>query len=410
MDIMTLIPDDNGQVDWPALSPDRKAVVTVGVFDGMHQGHCAVIGKVVELARRTDSFSVVVLFDPRPGLVHRYAAEHGGAQLPADAVDVDALTGADQRLRIMRDLGVDVVLLVRYSLAFAAKSYRFFLGQMVGRLGMRTLVLGADAAMGNNREGTIKAIDTLAQATGVFELVVVDDRGPGEVRIPADARPEAPTEPGEPKDPTAGMTKAQLRAWSKRHQGRRTRVWSSTNVRYLLGHGRIKDANAILGRPHAVEGVVVYGEERGRTLGFPTANLGERLDGYLPVDGVYAGWLVDLGPAESYESTDAEGGAPRPRPYDDHGAAARGAADSPYRWPAAISIGTKPTFSEQTGLHERVAEAYAITEDGSWLDLYGHRVRVEFAGFLHPMIRYDGVDQLIEALNSYVDQTRRLTA
>ena len=97
-------------------------------------------------------------------------------------------------------------------------------------------------------------------------------------------------------------------------------------------------------------------------------------------------------------------------PYDDRGASARCAADSPYRWPAAISIGTKPTFSEQTGLHERVAEAYAITEDGSWLDLYGHRVRVEFAGFLHPMVRYDGVDQLIDALNSYVDQTRRLTA
>ena len=262
MDIKTLTPDDNGQVDWPALSPDRKAVVTVGVFDGMHQGHCAVIGKVVELARQTDSFAVVVLFDPRPGLVHRYAAEHDGAELPADAVDVEALTGTDQRLRIMR----------------------------VGRVGMRTLVLGADAAMGNNREGTIKAIDTLAQATGVFELVVVDDRGPGEVRIPADARPEAPTEPGEPQDPTVGMTKAQLRAWSKRHQGRRTRAWSSTNVRYLLGHGRIKDANAILGRPHAVEGVVVHGEERGRTLGFPTANLGERLDGYgrLPA----GGWRV----------------------------------------------------------------------------------------------------------------------
>ena len=79
MDIKTLTPDDNGQVDWPALSPDRKAVVTVGVFDGMHQGHCAVIGKVVELARQTDSFAVVVLFDPRPGLVHRYAAEHDGA-------------------------------------------------------------------------------------------------------------------------------------------------------------------------------------------------------------------------------------------------------------------------------------------------------------------------------------------
>ena len=93
MDIKTLTPDDNGQVDWPALSPDRKAVVTVGVFDGMHQGHCAVIGKVVELARQTDSFAVVVLFDPRPGLVHRYAAEHDGAELPADAVDVEVFSG-----------------------------------------------------------------------------------------------------------------------------------------------------------------------------------------------------------------------------------------------------------------------------------------------------------------------------
>ena len=156
-----------------------------------------------------------------------------------------------------------------------------------------------------------------------------------------------------------------------------------------------------------------------RTLGFPTANLGERLDGYLPVDGVYAGWLVDLGPEESFGSASEQAGpdavgaeepAAKLHPYDDRGASARCAADSPYRWPAAISIGTKPTFSEQTGLHERVAEAYAITEDGSWLDLYGHRVRVEFAGFLHPMVRYDGVDQLIDALNSYVDQTRRLTA
>ncbi len=89
---------------------------------------------------------------------------------------------------------------------------------------------------------------------------------------------------------------------------------------------------------------------------------------------------------------------------------ARLADHSPYRWPAAISIGTKPTFNEVTGMNDRVVEAYAVTEDGSWLDLYGHRVRVEFAGFLHPMVRYDGVDQLIDALNSYVDQTRRLTA
>ncbi len=100
------------------------------------------------------------------------------------------------------------------------------------------------------------------------------------------------------------MTKAQLRAWSKKHQGRELRVWSSTNVRYLLAHGRIKAADEILGHAHAIEGTVVHGEERGRTIGFPTANLGSMIDGYIPVDGVYAGWLIDLGAAGATAGSD----------------------------------------------------------------------------------------------------------
>ena len=92
------------------------------------------------------------------------------------------------------------------------------------------------------------------------------------------------------------------------------------------------------------------------------------------MDGVYAGWLVD--------------------------------GDN--RWPAAISIGTKPTFSEKTGLHERVVEAYAIT--GDWLDLYGHNVLVEFVGFLRPQGKFDGPDQLVAELKRNVEETKRLTA
>ena len=137
---------------------------------------------------------------------------------------------------------------------------------------------------------------------------MVDDRGPGEVRIPRDFKPEAPSEWGEPVDPLANATKAERRAWSKKNQAKAMRAWSSTNVRYLLAHGRIQDANAILGAPHSIEGEVVHGEERGRTIGFPTANLGSDIAGYIPVDGVYAGWLVD----------------------------------GENRWPAAISIGTNP--------------------------------------------------------------------
>ena len=374
MKTITLTPDASGMVDWPTLSNDKKSVVTIGSFDGMHQGHQAVIRRVAELAEQEQAFSVVVLFDPRPALVHGYAAQNGGQEPPAGMIDAQALTSMQERLRAINKLGVDYTLIVRYTLAFAAKSYRFFLGQMVGKLGMRSLVLGSDAAMGANRAGDVKAIENLALATGVFQLEVVDDFGPGLTRVPVNAKPVMPSEPGEPSDPLEGASKAERRAWSKKHQAKEVRTWSSTNVRYLLSQGRIKDADAILGHAHAVEGTVVHGEERGRTIGFPTANLGSDIAGYIPVDGVYAGWLVD----------------------------------GENRWPAAISIGTKPTFSEKTGLNERVVEAYCITEE--WIDLYDHKVRVEFVGFLRPQVKFDGPDQLVDELKRNVEETKRLTA
>ena len=170
MKTITLTPDASGMVDWPTLSNDKKSVVTIGSFDGMHQGHQAVIRRVAELAEQEQAFSVVVLFDPRPALVHAYAAKHDGQEPPAGTPDTQALTSVDERLRAIDAIGVDYTLIVRYTMAFAAKSYRFFLGQMVGKLGMRTLVLGSDAAMGANRAGNVKAIENLALATGVFQL------------------------------------------------------------------------------------------------------------------------------------------------------------------------------------------------------------------------------------------------
>ncbi|MCI1864807.1 MAG: bifunctional riboflavin kinase/FMN adenylyltransferase [Bifidobacterium sp.] len=395
MNITTLTPDNGGLVQWPTLSTERRSVVTVGVFDGMHRGHRQVVERTVALAGQSHSFSVVIMFDPRPSYVHAYADGHDGMQPPRDARDTQRLTSVDQRIRVLRDLGVDQVLVVHYTLEFAAKSYRFFLGQLVGKLGMRTLVLGSDAVMGADRAGDVKAISNLALATGVFELVVVDDCGPGYVRIPRNPQPVVPKGPGEPTDPTSGMSKTELRAWSKNHDCRKTRVWSSSNVRYLLMQGRIGEANAILGDRHAVEGLVTHGEQRGRTIGFPTANLGSDIDGYVPVDGVYAGWMVDLGAA-------APEGAP-------HQADARARMDkeSPWRWPAAISIGTKPTYSRETGLSERVVESYAVTKD--WLDLYGHRVRIEFCACVSPQITFAGTEELKAALGRYAEETVTIT-
>lgn len=400
MNVTYLTPNADGIVEWPTLSNDIKAVVTVGAFDGMHLGHQAVIGRVVELAKRHHAFSVVILFDPRPAFVHGWAAAHDGGEPRGDVPDANALTSVDERIGRLERFGVDHVLVVRYTLAFAAKSYIFFLGQLTGKLGMRTLVLGQDAAMGEGRKGDVKAIANLAAATGVFELDVVDDRGPGTVRIPRVLHPQMPDAWGEPADPLAGATKAERRAWSKKHDAKEQRVWSSTHVRYLLAHGRIREANAILGVAHAIEGTVVHGEERGRTIGFPTANLGSRIDGYIPVDGVYAGWLVDKGDAGA-DTTWRETDDDSDQSHDEQPAR---------RWPAAISIGTKPTFSEQTGLRERVIEAYAITGDGEWIDLYGHRVRVEFVGFLRPQVKFDGPDELVAELTRNVEETKRLTA
>lgn len=407
MKITRLTPDDSGLVDWPTLSAHKRTVMTIGVFDGMHKGHQAVIRRVVELAKQNDSLAVVMVLDSRPALAHTYADEHDGMDVPEDYVDTQALSSVDQRIRVMRDLGVERVLVLHYTMAFAAKSFRFFLGQMVGKLGMRTLVLGKDAALGANRAGDIKAIQELSEATGVFELDVVDDLGPGYTWIPSHFEPEVPQDAGEPKDPREELSKTELRSWTKQNNCRKVRVWSSSNVRYLLSRGCVQAAAEILGHDHAVEGEVVHGEQRGREIGFPTANLAQVVEGYVPVDGVYAGWLIDLGPVDG-EADEATGDKDKTTKLAASSDAMRMAEGSPWRWPAAISIGTKPTYSDETGIRERVIEPYAVTKD--WLELYGHKVRVEFAGFLRRQIKFKDTDELKVALQSYADQTLEMTS
>lgn len=440
MKVINIRPDANGMINWPTLSAQRKAIVTIGVFDGMHLGHRKVIERTVDLARKNNAFSVVIMFDPRPSVVHEnpdlFDDFGDNAQIP---VDSQALTSVRQRLRVLQQLDVDHVIIVRYSLAFAAKSYRFFLGQLVGKLGMRALVLGSDAALGARRAGNVHAIKELAQATGVFDLVVVDDFGPGDVRVPDPIVPEVPSEDGEPKDPADGMNKAEYRAWSKGMPNKKVRAWSSTNVRWMLANGRVRDARDVLGQPHRVEGIVVHGAERGREIGFPTVNLGERIDGYVPVDGVYAGWIVDLdadeASADNLHSTSIPSVGVLRKDELHLG------VHSPWRWAAAISIGTKPTFAESNegssvknvvsgdsgdifesdsisdfgadsstypnDSENRVVEAYALTD--KWQDLYGHRICIEFAQFLRPQHAFDSVETLKDAVRHDVEKVREIT-
>ena len=147
-------------------------------------------------------------------------------------------------------------------------------------------------------------------------------------------------------------------------------VISSSRIRTLVHEGRVEDARLLLGRPHRLDGVVVHGEKRGREIGYPTANLGN-IDGQtIPADGVYAGWLtVGIN-----------------------------------FWPAAISIGTNPTFEGERG---RQVEAYALDQEG--LELYDKNASIEFGWRLRPTLKFDGLETLLAQMKIDCDQARKLT-
>ncbi len=158
---------------------------------------------------------------------------------------------------------------------------------------------------------------------------------------------------------------------------------SSTLIRRRLVAGDVEGAAQLLGRPHRVEGVVVRGARRGRELGFPTANLETPPHTAIPSDGVYAGYLNCAGYA------------------DTRGDDSAGSPDA--RWPAAISIGTNPTFD---GV-ERTVEAYALDRDD--LDLYGEHVSVDFTARLRDTLTFDSIEALIEQMRHDVDRAREIT-
>jgi riboflavin kinase/FMN adenylyltransferase len=147
-------------------------------------------------------------------------------------------------------------------------------------------------------------------------------------------------------------------------------VISSSRIRALVIEGKVEEARQLLSRPHRLDGVVVHGEKRGREIGYPTANLGNIEGQTIPADGIYAGWLtVGIN-----------------------------------FWPAAISIGTNPTFEGERG---RQVEAYALDQEG--LDLYDKNASIEFGWYLRPTLKFDGLDELLVQMKLDCDKARELT-
>ncbi|CAB4666194.1 unannotated protein [freshwater metagenome] len=287
------------------------SVVVIGVFDGVHKGHQAVLNRAKAIA--ADEKIIALTFDPHP--VSVFAPD----RTPT------LLTILTDRIELLKIHNADQVAVIKFTPEFAAMSPEDFVKKiLVQQLSATKVVVGKNFTYGHKAAGNIESL----RAHTEFETIVLD---------------LAPSE-GE--------------------------VVSSTRIRKLIVDGDVEKARELLTRPHRLDGIVVHGEKRGREIGYPTANLGDLERQTIPSDGVYAGWLsvgID-------------------------------------RWPAAISIGTNPTFA---GIRARQVEAYALDQVG--LDLYTKAATIEFGWRLRDTLTFDGLEPLLVQMAKDCAQARELT-
>ncbi|MDX2733148.1 bifunctional riboflavin kinase/FAD synthetase [Streptomyces sp. PA03-2a] len=297
-----------------------RSVVTIGSYDGVHRGHQLIIGRAVERARELGVPSVVVTFDPHPSEVVR-----PGSHPPL-------LAPHHRRAELMAELGVDALLILPFTTEFSKLAPADFIVKvLVDKLHAQLVIEGPNFRFGHKAAGNVQLLTEFG-ATYDYRVEVIDLYVSGEAGG------------GEP--------------------------FSSTLTRRLVAEGDVAGAAEILGRPHRVEGIVVRGAQRGREMGFPTANVETLPHTAIPADGVYAGWLNANGET----------------------------------MPAAISVGTNPQFDGT----ERTVEAYAIDRVG--LDLYGLHVSVDFLAYVRGMAKFDSLDDLLVAIAADVKRAGELVA
>jgi riboflavin kinase/FMN adenylyltransferase len=217
------------------------SVVCIGVFDGVHAGHRALIAEARAEADALDLPLVAVTFDPHPAAVLRPIAAP------------KSLASMDERVRLLKEAGADEVDILRFDQRMSTESPEEFVDSiLVGQFDAKVVVVGANFRFGSGAAGDVSTLRALGDSRG-FRVRAVALRSDGE-------------------------------------------PWSSTRIRSLLMEGQVEAANRILGRTYRLEGIVVHGDHRGRELGYPTANLQPDGTPVIPADGVYAGWLA-VGPA-----------------------------------------------------------------------------------------------------------------
>jgi riboflavin kinase/FMN adenylyltransferase len=280
-------------------APGTETAVTVGVFDGVHRGHLYLLSRLQERARALGLASGVVTLHPAP------------IQVLHPERRIAYLSSLEERVELLRDAGVDFVAPVTFTSELAQLSARDFVHLLVEELRLKFMLEGPDHAVGRGREGTVTVLADLGREMG-YEFEVLE-----------------------------ALTEGEL-------------VVSSTAVRSALAGGAMRQVTGLLGRPFSLRGPVVEGARRGKTIGFPTANIAVGADRALPPFGVYV-----------------------TRAYLGEG-----------RYKAVTNIGRRPTFDHG----ERTIEVYLLDYRGD--DFYGHDLRIELVDRLRPERRFASAEEL----------------
>jgi riboflavin kinase/FMN adenylyltransferase len=287
--------------------------LTVGVFDGVHRGHQQIIKKLVAGAHENELPAVLLTFDPHPAKVFGRG-------------DIKLLTLPGERARLLGEYGVDVVITHPFDMQVANITAFDFMKRLKTRLGLEYLVLGYDAALGKNREGNAARLTEIGLELG-YGVETVSALG---------------DESG---------------------------VISSTEIRKLVTVGKVREAADLMGHPYRLQGMVTHGDQRGKSIGFPTANLDYAREKVLPAGGIYACW--------AYLSAE--------------------------RHMAAVNLGTNPTFTPDKQTLN--VEAYLLDFDR---EIYGEVVLLEFVERLRDELKYESVEALVRQIEADVRQTREI--
>jgi riboflavin kinase/FMN adenylyltransferase len=303
--------------DLSSLISQQSTVLTIGAFDGVHLGHQQLIRSVVESARASNRRATLVTFFPLPSVVLGRAAPF-------------YLTSNEEKLVQLERLGLDGVVIVEFTPETAQIRAAQFVNLLIENLRMCEMWIGHDFALGYKREGNAEFLRAMGAERGytvhLFEPVMLD---------------------GQPV--------------------------SSSRIRDALRAGDLRQANACLGRPFQLSGVVVQGAQRGRSLGVPTANLSVWAEHAVPANGIYA-CRAHVGGATASCN-------------------------------AVTNIGTRPTFDNGT----RTIEAHLLDAKRD-ADLYGQTMALDFIAYQRPEVKYDSVEALVAQMREDVRAARNILA